>query len=81
MRRREFVTLFTGAAIFGSCAAVAQTSSKVCRLGTLTPGLPRAGIPLSANRCHMRRSNWYRYSITSSARASNSGGTVRPRFV
>ena len=41
MRRREFVTLFTGAAIFGSCGAVAQTSSKVYRVGTLTPGLPR----------------------------------------
>ena len=33
---------------------------------------------LSAKSCHMHRSKWLRYSITSSAVASNAGGTVRP---
>jgi putative ABC transport system substrate-binding protein len=40
MRRRDFVSLLAGAAIAGPCAAIAQSSSKVFRLGTLTPGAP-----------------------------------------
>ena len=40
MRRRQFVSLLTGAAIYGPRAVLAQSSSKVFRLGTLTPGLP-----------------------------------------
>jgi ABC-type uncharacterized transport system substrate-binding protein len=39
MRRREFITFLTGAAIAGPRAAHAQ-SSKVYRLGSLTPGMP-----------------------------------------
>ena len=40
MRRRDFISLVTGAAIAGPSAAIAQSSSKVFRLGTLTPGAP-----------------------------------------
>jgi putative ABC transport system substrate-binding protein len=40
MRRRDFISLVTGAAIAGPGAAIAQSSSKVFRLGTLTPGVP-----------------------------------------
>jgi putative ABC transport system substrate-binding protein len=40
MRRREFISLLTGAAIALPRAAIAQSSSKVFRLGTLTPGAP-----------------------------------------
>jgi putative ABC transport system substrate-binding protein len=40
MRRREFISFLTGAAIAGPGAAIAQTSSKVFRLGTLSPGAP-----------------------------------------
>ena len=40
MRRRDFVSLLTGVAIAGPRAAIAQSSSKVFRLGTLTAGVP-----------------------------------------
>jgi len=40
MRRRDFISLVTGAAIAGPRAAIAQSSSKIFRLGTLTPGAP-----------------------------------------
>ena len=40
MRRRQFVSLLAGAAIYSPRAVLAQSSSKVFRLGTLTPGLP-----------------------------------------
>jgi putative tryptophan/tyrosine transport system substrate-binding protein len=40
MRRREFIKLLTSAAIVGPRAAIAQSSSKVFRLGTLAPGTP-----------------------------------------
>jgi hypothetical protein len=38
--RRDFLTLLGGAAIAGLQAASAQPSSKVYRLGTLSPGAP-----------------------------------------
>jgi len=40
MRRRDFISLLTGEAIASPRVAMAQTSSKVFRLGTLTPGAP-----------------------------------------
>ena len=40
MRRREFMTLLIGAAMGDPRAAIAQSSSKVYRLGTLQPGMP-----------------------------------------
>ena len=40
MRRRQFISLFAGAAICGPRAVLAQSSPKVFHLGTLTPGLP-----------------------------------------
>src|ERR1700681_2579076 len=40
MRRRDFISLLSGAAVFRSPAAFAQSAPKVFRLGTLTPGLP-----------------------------------------
>ena len=41
MQRREFITLLSGAVLASPRAAIGQTSTKVYRLGTLTPGLPR----------------------------------------
>ncbi len=41
MKRREFITLLSAAALAGPRAAIGQTSAKVFRLSTLTPGLPR----------------------------------------
>ena len=40
MRRRKFMTLLIGAAMGDPRAAIAQSSSKVYRLGTLQPGMP-----------------------------------------
>jgi putative ABC transport system substrate-binding protein len=40
MRRRDFMTLCAGAAIAGPDAALAQSTSRVYRLGTLGPGGP-----------------------------------------
>jgi putative ABC transport system substrate-binding protein len=40
MQRRQFIALLSGAAIGGSRGAAAQSSSRVFRLGTLTPGAP-----------------------------------------
>jgi len=40
MRRRDFISVLTGAAIAGPRTAMTQTLSKVFRLGTLTPGAP-----------------------------------------
>src|SRR5262249_50798335 len=41
MRRRDFVSLLAGAAFASPGTAIAQSSSKVFRLGTLTPTAPR----------------------------------------
>lgn len=40
MLRRDFISVLAGAAIAGPHIAMAQTSSRVFRLGTLTPGAP-----------------------------------------
>jgi putative ABC transport system substrate-binding protein len=40
MRRREFITLLTGAAIVGPHTVVAQQTSKVYRIALLSPGPP-----------------------------------------
>ncbi len=40
MKRRDFISAIACTAIAGPCVASAQTSSKVFRLGTLTPGAP-----------------------------------------
>lgn len=42
IRRREFITFLTGAAIASPGAAIAQSPARVFRLGTLTPGPPLA---------------------------------------
>jgi putative ABC transport system substrate-binding protein len=40
MRRRDFFSVFAGAVIASPSAVMAQTPSKVFRVGTLTPGAP-----------------------------------------
>lgn len=42
MRRRDFIKLLAGSVAAGPCAALAQPSSKVYRLGSLNPALPLA---------------------------------------
>lgn len=44
MRRRDFLSLVAGAAFAAPRVAAAQPSSKVYRLGTLTPGPPLDGL-------------------------------------
>jgi putative tryptophan/tyrosine transport system substrate-binding protein len=41
MHRRAFIALLSGAALAAPHTAIGQTSNKVYRLGTLTPGMPR----------------------------------------
>ena len=63
---------------FGSFTSISAHPSDV----RFTPESDRTAdirkATLSANRCHLHRSKFHRYSITSSARASNVGGTARP---
>src|ERR1700722_5624646 len=40
MKRREFISLLTGVAVVGPRAAVAQPTSRIYRVGTLSPGAP-----------------------------------------
>lgn len=42
MRRREFIKLIASSATIAPCVALAQTSSKVYRLGSINPALPLA---------------------------------------
>ena len=40
MRRREFVRLLTGSAVFGPCTVLAQQPSRIYRLGSLNTAGP-----------------------------------------
>ena len=63
---------------FGSKADVARCLIHVCFTPENGHQAGRLRCPLCATSCHMHRSKQCRYSITSSARASSVGGTVRP---
>ena len=77
MRRREFIALLSGAAIAGPRAAIAQSSSKVFRLGTLTPGAPLdEKNPLGAILLKAMEQHGYTLGKNLSLEARGAGGQV-----
>src|SRR6266481_9178892 len=77
MRRRDFISLVTGAAIAGPSAAIAQSSSKVFRLGTLTPGAPLdEKNPLGAILLKAMEQHGYTLGKNLSLEARGAGGQV-----
>ena len=78
MKRREFLILLGGAAVTAPLTAAAQTSSKVYRLGTLSPGAPlNEKSPFGAIlvRALAQRGYTLGQNLTLEARAA--GGQVR----
>ena len=77
MRRREFITLLTGAAIAGPRAAIAQAPPKIFRLGTLAPGPPiDEKNPLGAVLLKAMEQHGYALSKNLSLEARGAGGEV-----
>ena len=77
MRRREFIKLLTSAAIAGPRAAIAQSSSKVFRLGTLTPGAPLdEKTPLGSILLKALEQHGYTLGKNLSLEARGAGGQV-----
>lgn len=77
MRRRQFVSLLAGAAIYGPRALLAQSSAKVFRLGTLTPGLPLdEKSPLGSILLKALEGHGYTLDKNLSFKARGAGGQV-----
>ena len=77
MRRRQFVSLLAGAAIYGPRAVLAQSSAKVFRLGTLTPGLPLdEKSPLGSILLKALEGHGYTLDKNLSFKARGAGGQV-----
>jgi putative ABC transport system substrate-binding protein len=77
MRRRHFISLLAGAAIAGPSAVIAQTSPKVFRLGTLTPGLPLdEKTPLGSILLKALEQHGYTFGKNLSLEARGAGGQM-----
>src|SRR5260370_744635 len=77
MRRRAFISLVTGAVVAGPSAAIAQSSSKVFRLGTLTPGAPLdEKSPLGATLLQAMEPHGYTLGKNLSLEARGAAGQV-----
>ena len=77
MRRRQFVSLLAGAAVYGPRAVLAQSSAKVFRLGTLTPGLPLdEKSPLGSILLRALEGHGYTLDKNLSFKARGAGGQV-----
>jgi putative tryptophan/tyrosine transport system substrate-binding protein len=77
MRRRDFVSLLTATAIAGPRTAIAQSSSKVFRVGTLTPGAPLdEKTPLGSILLKALEQHGYTLGKNLSLEADGAGGQV-----
>jgi putative ABC transport system substrate-binding protein len=78
MRRRDFISLLAGATMTGPRTGIAQTSSRVFRLGTLIPGLPLdEKTPLGAILLQALERNGFTIGRNLSIEARGAGGQVR----
>ena len=77
MLRRDFMSLFAGAVIAGPRLAIAQTQSKVYRVGTLLPGPPLAeNSPLGAILLQKLAQHGYTLGKNLTFEARGAGGQV-----
>ena len=68
MLRRDFISFLVGALVAGS-RAIAQTQSKVYRVGTLLPGPPVDGMmpAIAATTCWITGMTWMVIAVRSEA--------------
>jgi putative ABC transport system substrate-binding protein len=78
MLRRDFISLLAGAVIAGPRLAIAQTQSKVYRVGTLLPGPPvDEKSPLGAVLLKKLEQHGYTLGKNLAFEARGAGGQIR----